>query len=215
MKLAWYYPLVRLTFRIMSLFTRVEVTGRENMPDGVPLVICANHISSFDPPLLGLHLPRYGVYFLAKKELFKNRVFGTILKGSGAIPLNRDGASGASFKTAARVIKHKGAIIIFPEGKRNPAGTLTPAMPGAGYLAAAFRTRVVPVAITGTETIRGKWWFLKRHRVKITIGRPFVITGDGKKPDRDDLTAYGDRIMRAIAELLPEDYRGVYGKTES
>jgi 1-acyl-sn-glycerol-3-phosphate acyltransferase len=88
-------------------------------------------------------------------------------------------------------------------------------MPGAGYLAAAFRTRVVPVAITGTETIRGKWWFLKRHRVKITIGRPFVITGDGKKPDRDDLTAYGDRIMRAIAELLPEDYRGVYGKTES
>lgn len=215
MKLAWYYPLVRLTARIMLLATRVEVIGRENMPDGVPLVVCANHISSADPPILGLNLPRYGVYFLAKKELFENRTFGNILKGSGAIPLNRDGASGATFKTAARVIKHNGALIIFPEGKRNPAGTLTAAMPGAGYLAAAFRTQVVPVAISGTETIRGKWWFFKRHRVKIVIGQAFEVTGHGDKPNKDDLTAYGDRIMRAIAELLPPDYRGIYGKTES
>ncbi|TFG46263.1 MAG: 1-acyl-sn-glycerol-3-phosphate acyltransferase, partial [Dehalococcoidia bacterium] len=80
MKLAWYYPLVRFTARSMLLLTSVEVIGRENMPDSVPLVVCANHVSSVDPPLLGLSLPRYGVYFLAKKELFKHNIFGKILK---------------------------------------------------------------------------------------------------------------------------------------
>lgn len=214
MKLAWYYPLVRLSARIMFLLTKVEVTGKANMPDRVPLVICANHVSSGDPPLLGLHLPRYGVYFLAKKELFKHQTFGKILQGSGAIPLNRDGASGASFKAAARVIKKGGALIIFPEGKRNSDGALSAAMPGAGYLAAAFKTPVVPVAVTGTDTIRGKWWFFKRHRVKIIIGKPFEIIGNGDKPEKDELTVYGDRIMKAIAELLPPNRRGIYGKTE-
>jgi 1-acyl-sn-glycerol-3-phosphate acyltransferase len=214
MKLEWYYPLVRLSARVMFLLTRVEVTGKENMPDGVPLVICANHVSSADPPLLGLHLPRYGVYFLAKKELFKNRTFGKILQGSGAIPLNRDGASGASFKASARVIKKGGALIIFPEGKRNPDGELTAAMPGAGYLAAAFKTPVVPVALIGTETIKGKWWFLKRHQVKIIIGQPFKMTVTDSKPDKDDLAAYGDQIMRAIADLLPPKYRGIYGEPQ-
>ncbi|MGI2336517.1 MAG: lysophospholipid acyltransferase family protein [Dehalogenimonas sp.] len=215
MKLGWYYPLVRLSARAMLLLTKVEVSGKKNMPQGVPLVICANHISSADPPILGLHLPRYGVYFLAKKELFVNRTFGKILKESGAIPLNRDGASGTSFKASARVIKKGGALIIFPEGKRNPDGGLTAAMPGAGYLAAAFKTPVIPVAITGTETITGKWWFLKRHRVKIVIGKPFNMTITESKPDKDALAAYGDQIMRAIAELLPPKYRGIYGERQS
>ena len=214
MKLAWYYPLVRFTARSMLLLTSVEVIGRENMPDSVPLVVCANHVSSVDPPLLGLSLPRYGVYFLAKKELFKHNIFGKILKGSGAIPLNRDGASGASFKTAARILKKGAALIIFPEGRRNADGVLSEAMPGAGYLAAAFKTPVVPVAIIGTETIRGSWWFLKRHRVRIIIGKPFNLVTAETKPDKNDLSAYGNRIMRAIAELLPPENRGNYGKEQ-
>jgi len=200
MKIAWFYPLVRLTARIMFTATRVKVTGRENFPRSGPLLVCANHISTADPPLIGLNMPRNPVYFLAKKELFKNGFFGKILKGCGTIPLNRSGVSGGSIKLSQSILSKGGALIIFPEGKRNPEAKLNTALPGAAYLASTFGVPILPVAVTGTETIKGKWWFLKRH-----------LTAEGEKPARDDLAGHGDRIMAAIAELLPPEYRGVYG----
>ena len=211
MKIAWFYPLVRLSARIMFLFTRVKVTGRENFPRSGAFLVCSNHISNADPPLLGLHLPRIPVYFLAKKELFKHRIFGGILKGSGAIPLNRLGVSGGSLKMSQAVLAGGGALIIFPEGKRNPEGKLSAALPGAAYLAAAANVPILPVAITGTEKIKGKWWFFKPRRIGITIGRPFYLTAGDEKPDKEKLGVYGDRIMSAIAEILPPEYRGIYG----
>ncbi len=211
MKIAWFYPLVRLSARIMFALTRVKVTGRENFPHTGALLVCSNHLSSADPPLLGLHLPRIPVYFLAKKELFKSRIFGGILKGSGAIPLNRIGVSGGSLKMSQAVLAKGGALVIFPEGKRNPEEKLSGALPGAAYLAAAARVPILPVAIAGTEKIKGKWWFFKPRRVSITIGRPFYLAPADEKPDKENLGAYGDRIMSAIAELLPPEYRGIYG----
>lgn len=212
MKIAWYYPLVRLTARGIFATTRVKVTGLHNWPEGGPVLVCANHIGFADPPLLGLSLPRNPVHFLAKKELFRNRIFAQLLKGSGAIPLNRGGVSGASFKLASRVLKKEGALIIFPEGRRNPDGVLSAALPGAGYLAASLKVPVLPVAITGTEKIRGRFWFFKLHRVNIVIGKPFRLVDEESKRDKMDLNAYGDRIMQAIAELLPSESRGIYGK---
>jgi 1-acyl-sn-glycerol-3-phosphate acyltransferase len=212
MKTAWFYPLVRLTARTAFLLTRVKVRGRENFPNNGPVLVCANHISTADPPLIGLHLPRNPVYFLAKKELFKNALAGRILKGSGTIPLNRGGISGASIKLSQTVLDKGGALIIFPEGKRNPAGQLSAALPGAGYLAATFGVPILPVAITGTEHIKGKWWFLKPRTVTINIGRPFNLRVDADKPAKDALGAHGENIMKAIAALLPPGYRGIYGK---
>jgi 1-acyl-sn-glycerol-3-phosphate acyltransferase len=212
MKIAWFYPLVRLSAHIMFAFTRVKVTGRENFPRTGALLVCSNHLSSADPPLLGLHLPRIPVYFLAKKELFKSRIFGGILKGSGAIPLNRIGVSGGSLKMSHAVLGKGGALVIFPEGKRNPEGKLSAALPGAAYLAAAAGVPILPVGITGTEKISGKWWFLKRQKVNINIGRPFYLSTDDEKPIKENLGVYGDQIMTAIAELLPPEYRGIYGE---
>jgi 1-acyl-sn-glycerol-3-phosphate acyltransferase len=214
MKTAWFYPLVRLTARTAFLLTRVKVQGRENFPASGPVLVCANHISTADPPLIGLNLPRNPVYFLAKKELFKNALASRLLTGSGTIPLNRGGVSGASIKLSQRVLDNGGTLIIFPEGKRNPEGQLSAALPGAGYLAATFGVPILPVAISGTEKIKGKWWFLKPRTVTVSIGRPFNLGSDAEKPARDELGAHGERIMKAIAELLPPGYRGIYGKSE-
>ncbi|MEL7562186.1 lysophospholipid acyltransferase family protein [Dehalogenimonas sp. 4OHTPN] len=211
MKTAWFYPLVRLTARTAFLLTRVKVTGREYFPKTGPVIVCANHINSADPPLLGLQVPRNPVFFLAKKELFHNKFFGRVLRGSGAIPLNRAGVSGGSIKLARQVLDHGGALIIFPEGKRNPDGRLSSAQPGAAYLAASFGVPIVPAAITGTETVSGRWWFLKTRTVTIAFGRSFRLTEADVQIEKDDLGGHGDRIMEAVAELLPPSYRGVYG----
>ena len=211
MKFAWYYRIVRLSARIVFILTRVKVTGRENVPATGPMLVCSNHIHLADPPLLGLNLPRYPIYFLAKKELFANKFVGTIFRNCGTIPVNRNGVSGAGVKLSQSVFKKGGAIIIFPEGKRNPEATLCAAMPGAAYLAASFGVPILPVAITGTENIKGKWWFFKPRTVKINIGKPFRLDTDSEKVARDQLGTQGDRIMKAIAELLPLENRGVYG----
>ncbi|APV45167.1 1-acyl-sn-glycerol-3-phosphate acyltransferase [Dehalogenimonas formicexedens] len=212
MKFAWYYRLVRLSARIVFIFTRVKVIGKENVPSTGPMLVCSNHIHLADPPLLGLNLPRYPVYFLAKKELFGNKFVGFIFRGSGTIPVNRTGVSGEGIKLSQSAFKKGGAIIIFPEGKRNPAATLCQALPGAAYLAATFGVPVVPTAILGTENIKGKWWFLKPRTVTIQFGKPFNLEACPDKNDREALAAQGDRIMKAIAELLPVPNRGVYGE---
>jgi 1-acyl-sn-glycerol-3-phosphate acyltransferase len=214
MKFAWYYWLVRLSARIVFVLTRVKVTGRENVPATGPVLVCCNHIHVADPPLLGLNLPRYPCYFLAKKELFNNKFVGFIFRGCGTIPVNRTGVSGAGIKLSQSAFKKGGAIIIFPEGKRNPAATLCQALPGAAYLAASFGVPIVPAAILGTEKIKGKWWFLKPRTISITFGKPFNLEVGADKTDRDSLNAEGERIMKAIAELLPAPNRGVYGESQ-
>ena len=212
MKFAWYYRLVRLSARIVFVLTRVKVSGRENVPATGPMLVCCNHIHVADPPLLGLNLPRYPVYFLAKKELFDHKFVGRVFRGCGTIPVNRNGVSGAGIKLSQSVFKKGGALIIFPEGKRNPEATLCEALPGAAYLAASFGVPILPAAILGTENIKGKWWFFKPRTVTIKFGKPFTLDAGGDKTDRDALAVHGERIMKAIAELLPAPNRGVYGE---
>ena len=212
MKFAWYYRLVRLSARIVFGLTRVKVTGKENVPVTGPMLVCCNHIHIADPPILGLNLPRYPVYFLAKKELFDNKFVGRVFRGCGTIPVNRNGVSGAGIKLSQSAFKKGGAIIIFPEGKRNPAATLCQALPGAAYLATTFGVPILPAAILGTENIRGKWWFLKPRTVSIRFGKPFKLEPAPDKTDREGLADQGERIMKAIAELLPPQNRGVYGE---
>lgn len=212
MKFAWYYRLVRLSARIVFVLTRVKVSGKENVPATGPMLVCCNHIHIADPPILGLNLPRYPVYFLAKKELFKNKFVGRVFRGCGTIPVNRNGVSGTGIKLSQSAFENGGAIIIFPEGKRNPAATLCQALPGAAYLATTFGVPILPAAILGTENIKGKWWFLKPRTISIRFGKPFKLEPSPDKTDRDGLADQGERIMKAIAELLPPPNRGVYGE---
>ena len=73
---------------------------------------------------------------------------------------------------------------------------------------------VVPVAVTGTEVIRGPRSILRallgrRTSVRVVFGEPFTLA-DGE-PTADRAEAATDLIMRHIAALLPEEYRGAYG----
>ena len=72
---------------------------------------------------------------------------------------------------------------------------------------------VLPVAITGTEQIKGATWWLRRPRVTVNIGQPFRLASVNGKYTRAELTEHTDVIMEHIAELLPVEYRGNYNKT--
>ncbi|UCD17981.1 MAG: 1-acyl-sn-glycerol-3-phosphate acyltransferase, partial [Candidatus Zixiibacteriota bacterium] len=90
---------------------------KENIPKDGPFILASNHISLTDPPILGASVSR-PVHFMAKKELFKNRAFGALLRRLNAYPVNRRGFDKAAIRTAISLLRSAQGMVIFPEGTR-------------------------------------------------------------------------------------------------
>ena len=102
-------------------------------------------------------------------------------------------------------------MVFFPEGTRS-SGQMTTANPGVALLAYKAQVPIVPVGITGSERMGSVLRvFNPTGRITITIGEPFTLPPVEGKIGRNNLTPATDLIMRRVASLLPESYRGVYG----
>ncbi len=116
---------------------------------------------------------RRPIYFMAKRELFQNRLVGWILNALGALPVRRGESDEQSMVTALALLERGEAVVIFPEGTRHRSGPLHPPRRGVGRLALESGAPVVPVAVTGTERAR-KGLLLRPVRVDIRCGRPLT-----------------------------------------
>ena len=182
-------------FRIIY---RAEVHGQENVPKEGGAIIAANHISLWDPPFVGAFCPRR-VSFMAKKELFENSVFSSIITSLGAFPVNRGAADRNAIKTALTVLGEGKCLGLFPEGTRSKNGKLGEPEAGSGWIAYKANVPIVPVAITGTN---GKGLFPK---FTIRFGKP-IPAGDPK--DKKLMTTLPTQIMTEIQKLLDEEQAG-------
>lgn len=178
-------------FRVLY---RTEVHGQENVPKEGGVIIAANHISLWDPPFVGAFCPRR-VSFMAKKELFENRIFSSIITNLGAFPVNRGAADRNAIKTALNILAEGKCLGLFPEGTRSKSGKLGEAEAGVGLIAYKANVPIVPVAITGTN---GKGLFPK---FTIRFGKP-IPAGDPK--DKKLMAALPVQIMAEIQKLLDE-----------
>ena len=77
------------------------------------------------------------------------------------------------------------------------------------YLAARANVPIVPIGLTGTEKIKDNLPRLHRTHLRVVVGKPFRLPENGRVRGHK-LDEYTDLIMRRIAELLPEEYRGLY-----
>jgi 1-acyl-sn-glycerol-3-phosphate acyltransferase len=176
---------------------RLDVSGRENVPAGGPLVVCSNHIAWLDPVVLGVVLPRR-IAFMAKEELFRYPVFGWCLRLLGAFPVKRGTADRNAVHFAGRVLSRGGVVGMFPEGTRSRTGQLGKAHNGAAYLAVRNRARVVPVGI------RGPYGFARR--IAVAIGPAMSLGEEGsKRITSKDMDEAAGRIMEAIASLVKRE----------
>ncbi len=165
------YWLVRGVLQPFFLtYFRMRRIGREHIPSTGPVIVAANHRSFLDPFVIATMAGR-PMYYVAKQELFKQRIVGWLLSALGAFPVNR-GASDAQMVTTANAILGRGDIVlIFPEGTRIRPGSLGSPKRGVGRLALETGAPVVPVAVVGTEAIR-RGWRVRPHKVSIRAGRP-------------------------------------------
>jgi 1-acyl-sn-glycerol-3-phosphate acyltransferase len=196
---------------LFFLLTQREVKGKENVPAEGPVLVVANHLNLADPPLLGISLGRKAI-FMAKEELFRSRFAAYFISGFGSFPVHRGKLDRKAMHRAEQVLADGLALVMFPEATRSRSAQLQPALPGSALIAMRSGVPVLPVGIAGTERIKGVGWILRRPHITVNIGQPFYLSPVSSKLTKTELAEQTNFIMERIAELLPPQYRGVYGK---
>ncbi|WP_100488118.1 lysophospholipid acyltransferase family protein [Sporolactobacillus pectinivorans] len=185
-------PLVAFFY---SLCFRMSVEGVENIPKDGGVLICCNHLSNFDPPLVGISMKR-SLSFVAKEELFEIPLFGRLLRHLHAFPIKRGTGDRGAIRTAVGLLNAGHALLIFPEGHRNPNAPLRKGLSGAGFFALKTDATVIPCAIIGHYGFRKK--------VKIVFGEP--IDSKMLKNQKKKSSEASAAIMNGIQQLL-DQYR--------
>lgn len=201
---------------IFFLFTRQHVQGEENIPEHGALVVVANHLSYADQYLLTIAIKREMI-FMAKEDLFSNRVKRFLIETFGAIPVRRGAVNREALKQVHQVLDKGLAMFMFPEGSRSKNAQLQPAFSGSALIALHNNAPILPAAITGMEVAEKGFLRVMFHRprVAVNIGRPFYLPTPEGTLDKKQLKELSDDIMEHIAELLPPEYRGYYAKRQN
>ena len=202
--------LARFCFRA---FGRMEVSGVECVPPGGPLIVMCNHISANDPPLLVAAIPR-PLFFIAKKELFGNPVARFWMRAFHVSPFDRSGTGIDAVRVLMQNLERDRAVVIFPEGHRSPDHTLQKGMLGVVYLALKSQAPILPVGVTGTHKFPIWRIAFPFSRMKASIGQPFTLPVIEGKPSREVMSSLLDMVMGRIADQLPPESRGVYGRSK-
>ncbi len=170
--------------------------GVENVPrEGATLIVC-NHLSSVDPPLVGMAAQPRFMNFMAKAELFRRKLPARIMLGVGAFPVERGAGDRDAIRHSRELLARGEALIMFPEGTRSRTGRLRPFFSGAGMLALEPGVTVIPAAIWGTQRRFGK--------VRVVFGTPIDL-GDVTEGSKSARARAATRQMaEAVAALVPQ-----------
>lgn len=168
-----FYFAVRLSSQFLGVFLfNLRSFGRDNIPgEGGALILCT-HQSHFDPVLIGVTFNER-LNYLARRTLFKNRIFGLIITLLDAIELDRDRSGLAGLKETMQRLKRGEKVLIFPEGTRTTTGQMSELKPGFLSVARRSKVQLVPVAIVGAYDALPKGSKVPlRHPLRLQVGRP-------------------------------------------
>jgi 1-acyl-sn-glycerol-3-phosphate acyltransferase len=198
---------------LAGIFTLV---GVDRVPEQGAVLVCCNHASTLEPPLLPAFLPRNDSWSMAKAEYFEGGGFKPwIFTAFHAFPVVRHSADRAALKRATGILRGGGVLVLYPEGTRITSGGLHRAEPGAGFIATLTGATVVPAAVTGGREVFGKGFKIPhRAPLRLEFGKPFKVPARRPGGGRVEHQDAADAIMLAIAELLPPELRGVYSDLE-
>lgn len=182
-----------IVLMIFKLMFKIKVIGKENVPKTGPVIVCSNHISNFDPPVVGITFPRT-IHFMAKEELFHNRFLKLLLTKLNAFPVKRGMRDRQALRDGLKVLEDGHTLGLFPEGTRSKDGQLKQGLAGAGFFAMRSNATVIPCAIIGT--------YKKFTTLKVIYGKP--IEFESLKKEKLNAQEVTNEIMYNIQALLDE-----------
>lgn len=200
-RLPFYWAGKRLSYMALKTQFRVSISGKEHVPpngSGATYMVASNHLSNWDPVLVGNLITEKNVAYIAKRELVEvNPLVTFILDGLGIIAIDRNNVSVGSIKSAKTIANHpKWQLGIFPEGTRKKPAVNQPSdssassdaegsKRGAAFLSKATKSALLPVGIRYDHTTTPK-------RVHAHIGEIIPISSD--------IDSQSERLMTAIRE---------------
>lgn len=209
---------------LVRLFTKMKITGMENIPPGGNILFLSNHISALDvlviPWAIYLKYPGELLRQAGKEELFDIPVVGWILSKWRGFPIKRGGADRKSIRMIEEYIK-EGKVILYPEGTRSRDGRLMRGNRMVGRIVRNTTPTVVPVSIKGTDRVIpvGKTMPRPGTSVELRFGAPMDLSDEYAIANTKEASQQIiDRVMTAIGELqngrIPEalEKKGVPGE---
>ena len=210
---SWFYwPGTAIIGVVARLLWGARVEGSEQIPREGPFILVANHSSNLDPLILGWAVGnRTGrmIHFMAKAEMLRWPVLGWLATQSAVFFVRRGEGDRSAQRFALEALAAGRPIALHPEGTRSRDGHLKAGKSGAAFLAMRSGAPLLPAGIAGTHRIfPGGSKVPHASRISVRVGQPFTLphVPEGRI-DRAVLAAGTERIMAAIAELLPESQR--------
>ncbi len=151
-----------------KIFFKIEVEGKEVFPQKAPFILASNHISNLDPLVVGGSCPRKLAY-LAKEELFKNRLLRFWMNNVGGVPLKRGKTDIEAVRTSIKTLK-KRPLLIFPQGTRSD--NFDNVNSGVGFLHKKTGAPIIASRVYGTDKILPKGAkFFHPGRIKVIFAK--------------------------------------------
>lgn len=201
--MSWYALFKGILFVFGRAVARIQVEGREHLPDRGPFLLLPNHQSVLDPILIQSSIRRNDIYTLTKSTQFRGQPFRWLLPRVHTVPARRYRVDPQAVRVLLRRLDQGHIVCIYAEGERSWDGSIQPLRRGTLRLVLKAGVPVVPCGIVGTYDIWPRWSRkLRRGPVRIRFGEPMHF---GKHDDREErealLPATHDRIRTALARL--------------
>lgn len=199
------------TIVVYKLFYNFKIEGKENIPENEPVIIASNHRSYADPVLLTMPMKKH-VTYMAKEELFKNKLFGAFIRFLGAFPVKRGAGDMKVIDDCVEILRSGKNVVIFPEGTRSKENKVGKGKTGVAMIAAKSGADVLPMGIV----FEGEKLHF-RSKLTLRIGKLIraeeLDIGDGSTKA---LKSAKKVIMDAITELVegPKTEEAVHAENE-
>jgi 1-acyl-sn-glycerol-3-phosphate acyltransferase len=204
-----YPPVI---FAAKSLFwaldLRITVDGAEHIPRTGGAVLASNHVSYLDFIFAGLGAQpaKRLVRFMAKHEIFENKIAGPLMRGMHHIPVDRS-AGIASYKAALAALKDGQVVGVFPEATISQSFTVKEIKSGAVRMAGAAGVPLIPMALWGTQRMwtkgRSRTLFKRHLPISILIGEPMHPT---RRDKQEEVAAELRKRMTALLDRAQQEY---------
>ncbi len=199
-----FYKIGKVVCNIFcALSFKIEVSGTENLPIENGFILASNHLTELDPLFIAIRIKRQ-LNFMAKAELFKNKIGGAIIKGLGAFPVERGTGDTSAIDKAIDTVKSGNVLAIFPEGTRSKDGELKRFKSGAIVVASQTGADIIPTAIYIKDISDGK---KLRFRSKVVVKYGKLIENKELHIDMENpstIKKAGTIVREAVASLLEE-----------
>ena len=206
--------ILRVVIRILfATLARLEIEGKENIPATGPLLVVANHFHFADPVAVIRAMPWPLDFIGGFRMPNAPKWIRWLPRMWGLYRVRRDGSSRGALRQAEATLAAGGILGIFPEGG-SWTNILRKPRPGAAFLATRTGARILPIGLDGMDRIFPDLGRFRRTTVTIRIGEPIgpFDPVDSGRAGRVGIDHVGNRIMQAIAELIPAESHGVYSR---